>query len=178
MFIIMNFNLFDFVRSWIAPITFYYLCLSLKRNQILFQKSWLLRLMDHLPDLQSDKITRAHLHQLSKFISLSLKSSHEQSFGQSEDLPWTHELIKKCYGILRINAFGFNSSAGGEGRALFPLVALASHSCQPNVQHVQSLDGKVTLIAQRAIKKGEELTLSYINQFQGKSQYSPTTKSV
>ena len=44
--------------------------------------------------------------------------------------------VENAFGVLRINGFGYSSRCGGEGRALYPEIALCSHSCQPNVQQV------------------------------------------
>ena len=45
------------------------------------------------------------------------------------------EMIRHCYGVLRVNSFAVETVSGGSGRALFPVTALISHSCQPNVLH-------------------------------------------
>ena len=45
------------------------------------------------------------------------------------------EMIHHCYGVLRVNSFAVETVSGGSGRALFPVTALISHSCQPNVLH-------------------------------------------
>ena len=44
-------------------------------------------------------------------------------------------MIRHCYGVLRVNSFAVETLSGGSGRALFPVTALISHSCQPNVLH-------------------------------------------
>ena len=89
---------------------------------------------------------------------------------------FTRDNIERAYGVLRTNAFGytvrndlkeFDGKKFGDGRALLPRVSLMSHSCFPNVQHTQE-GNQVVLVAQRAIKSGEELALSYINHFQGR----------
>ena len=56
-----------------------------------------------------------------------------------EGLPATPARVENAFGVMRINGFGFSSSCGGEGRALYPQVALCSHSCQPNVQQARVL---------------------------------------
>ena len=67
-------------------------------------------------------------------------------------------------------SFGFTTPSGGDGRALYPLTALFSHSCAPNVQHTMDLKtGTVALTAQRSVAEGEELTISYINHMQGEN---------
>ena len=45
------------------------------------------------------------------------------------------EMIRHGYGVLRVNSFAIETVSGGSGRALFPVTALISHSCQPNVLH-------------------------------------------
>ena len=61
------------------------------------------------------------------------------------------------------------TSKGGQGRGLFPLLALMSHSCQSNLQHEQSKStGAMVLSTQRLIEAGEELTIRYIDTIQGK----------
>ena len=44
-------------------------------------------------------------------------------------------MIQHAYGVLRVNSFAVETNSGGEGRGLFPITALISHSCQPNVLH-------------------------------------------
>ena len=44
-------------------------------------------------------------------------------------------MIRHAYGVLRVNSFAIEMASGGRGRALFPVTALISHSCQPNVLH-------------------------------------------
>ena len=43
--------------------------------------------------------------------------------------------LRHAYGVLRVNSFAIDTIRGGKGRALFPMTALISHSCQPNVLH-------------------------------------------
>ena len=122
--------------------------------------SWLMRLMDHMEDLQKDPPMKAHLEAL-------LEATRKIG-------SWTERQKLKAFGILRINAFGYTSFRGGEGgRALYPIMSLFSHSCLPNAQHVQKGgDGEVTVVAQRDIARGQEVTISYVNQFQGKAFHS------
>ncbi len=116
--------------------------------------SWLLSLMDHMDDLGVDMKTH---------LQLLLETTRKIT-------KWSDELKLHAFGILRINAFGFTSDRAGEGgRALYPLMSLFSHSCLPNAQHVQRAgDGEVMVVAQRNIAKGEEVAISYTNQFTGK----------
>ena len=44
-------------------------------------------------------------------------------------------MIRHAYGVLRVNSFAIDTASGGTGRALFPVTALISHSCQPNILH-------------------------------------------
>ena len=43
--------------------------------------------------------------------------------------------LRHAYGVLRVNSFAIETIRGGKGRALFPMTALISHSCQPNILH-------------------------------------------
>ena len=52
--------------------------------------------------------------------------------------------IYHAYGVLRVNSFAIEMASGGKGRALFPLTALISHSCQPNILHEPMADLRKT----------------------------------
>ena len=79
---------------------------------------------------------------------------------------------------------------GGSGRGLFPLTALLSHSCRPNLLHrsmaavdhrppqnqqssekeESACDGLfMAMKAQRPIQAGQEVTISYIDPLEGMS---------
>ncbi len=79
--------------------------------------------MDHIPELESDASVGPHMRDVIEFLSSAS--------------PIDSASAKRAYGVLRTNAFGFSTERGGEGAALFARVSLLSHSCKPNLQHVQ-----------------------------------------
>ncbi|CAH2044007.1 unnamed protein product, partial [Iphiclides podalirius] len=72
------------------------------------------------------------------------------------------ELVRKACGILEINAVEIPSRGGFSVRAIYPRLAIAAHSCIPNIVHtILQNDYKVEVRAAVAIKKGEPLHLCY-----------------
>ena len=119
---------------------------------------WINELMDHRDDLMKDSIMANHITSVQKIILEELELENRFS---ADD-------VLHAFGVLRINSFGIETAAGGEGRGLFPLLALMSHSCQSNLQHEQSKSSsEMVLTAQRNIEAGEELTIRYIDTIQG-----------
>ena len=119
---------------------------------------WINELMDHRDDLMKDSIMASHITSVQKIILEELELENRFS---ADD-------VLHAFGVLRINSFGIETAAGGEGRGLFPLLALMSHSCQSNLQHEQSKSSsEMVLTAQRTIEAGEELTIRYIDTIQG-----------
>ena len=51
-------------------------------------------------------------------------------------------MIRHAYGVLRVNSFAVDTASGGKGRGLFPVTALISHSCQPNILHDPRVEEK------------------------------------
>ena len=47
------------------------------------------------------------------------------------------------------------------GRAMYPTFAFMSHSCNYNSKHVIQTDNRIEVYAQKMIKKGEEITITY-----------------
>jgi len=67
--------------------------------------------------------------------------------------------ILRALGILKSN--GANV-AGYRARGIFPTMSFANHSCCCNARHmVSSEEGIIQVVAQKVIKKGEEITLRY-----------------
>jgi hypothetical protein len=78
--------------------------------------------------------------------------------------------------VLAANSFGVGATAagseaagyaqGGEGRALFPGIAMVNHDCNPNARTFQEGGGgslpRRVLEARRDIAAGEEVTISYL----------------
>merc|ERR1712223_1506907 len=102
-------------------------------------KIWINELMDHAVDLESDLVINEHLRNIE---SLILDPSPE-GFGLSSR--FDKEMIRHCYGVLRVNSFAVEAVSGGSGRALFPVTALISHSCQPNVLHDPKASSSATI---------------------------------
>ena len=50
---------------------------------------------------------------------------------------------------------------GREGRAMFPTFAFMSHSCHYNARHVVQASGRMQVFAQKKIRAGEEITITY-----------------
>jgi uncharacterized protein len=60
----------------------------------------------------------------------------------------------------------FNSGTDGEVLLLLGFGMLYNHSAEPNVEYVQSEDPRtITFVATRGIEPGEELTISYGDQW-------------
>jgi hypothetical protein len=78
--------------------------------------------------------------------------------GQNQVLQSLFAAINKQFG-------GIPPSCEGEG--VFPLHSTMNHSCDPSAKQVLSPDGalqaEAVIVASRAIKEGEEITISYIN---------------
>merc|ERR1712223_972984 len=102
-------------------------------------KVWINELMDHAVDLEADSVINEHLRNIE---SLILDPSPE-GFGLSSR--FDKEMIRHCYGVLRVNSFAVETVSGGSGRALFPITALISHSCQPNVLHDPKASSTTTI---------------------------------
>lgn len=81
-------------------------------------------------------------------------------FVRLKELGYTAEEVNKCASLLSTHAVRMTLSDGGEGRGMFPTFAFMSHSCDPNARHVIK-DGKIHVIAQRLIKAGQEVTITY-----------------
>lgn len=68
-----------------------------------------------------------------------------------------------------LDALGEAYATPAEGTGLFARQAMLNHACEPNVSFVKrddDVDGRVVLSAARAIRRGEELVHSYIDEGQ------------
>ncbi|XP_058779942.1 histone-lysine N-methyltransferase ATXR2 [Vicia villosa] len=66
-----------------------------------------------------------------------------------------------------LDALGEDYSTCCEGTAFFPLQSCMNHSCCPNAKAFkrdEDRDGQATIIALRSICKGEEITISYVDE--------------
>ena len=70
---------------------------------------------------------------------------------------FSEEEILHALGVLSSNACNMSSF---RARALFPIYSLINHSCAANARNiVNSEEGTVEVLAQRKIKKGEEICI-------------------
>lgn len=74
------------------------------------------------------------------------------------------DLIHHLIGLLNINCVGVSCRKENiQGRALYPLLSLVSHSCVSNARYsVNPKDFSVVLRARRQILEGEEITINYL----------------
>ena len=87
-----------------------------------------------------------------------------RALAEEYDGPRVLELIDKLLLIGDTNCQAFESCV-----ALFPLAAMANHSCNPNCGHSTRQGGAMRYYAQRAIAAGEEVTISYLGGLWAKS---------
>ncbi|KAM3965851.1 SET and MYND domain containing, arthropod-specific, member 3 [Aphomia sociella] len=72
------------------------------------------------------------------------------------------ELVQRVCGILEVNSVEVPSRGGFSVRAIYPRLAIAAHSCLPNIVHTILLnDYQVQVRAAVPIKSGETLHLCY-----------------
>ncbi|KAJ0113528.1 hypothetical protein Patl1_02063 [Pistacia atlantica] len=92
--------------------------------------------------------------------------SDEASFRkQIKELAFTKEAELVTRPIL--DSLGDDYSICCQGTAFFPLQSCMNHSCCPNAKafkREEDRDGQATIIACRPISKGEEVTISYIDE--------------
>ncbi|PSS05800.1 Histone-lysine N-methyltransferase [Actinidia chinensis var. chinensis] len=100
-------------------------------------------------------------------LDLVVASPVEDYFLYIDDLP--HSEKKEAERITRpvLDALGEDYSVCCQGTAFFPLQSCMNHSCHPNAKAFkrdEDRDGQATIIALRPISKGEEVTISYIDE--------------
>lgn len=78
------------------------------------------------------------------------------------------DLHRLC-GIMEVNALNVNLPTGTEICALYPTACLMEHSCMPNCFYTFDFTKhyKITMIAGRDIKKGENLSIMYTHMLWG-----------
>ncbi|WJX69105.1 Histone-lysine N-methyltransferase atxr2 [Trifolium repens] len=100
-------------------------------------------------------------------LDLVVASPMEDYFLYIDDMtnPDKEEAEKITQPIL--DALGEDYSTSCEGTAFFPLQSCMNHSCCPNAKAFkrdEDRDGQATIIALRPICKGEEITISYVDE--------------
>ena len=107
------------------------------------------RLVDHLEDIEKTEDWKVFQAVVS-FVRDRCKINE-----------FLEEEILHALGVLSSNACNM---AGFRARALFPVYSLINHSCAANARNiVNSEDGTVEVLAQRKIKKGEEICIRYLS---------------
>ncbi|KAL3635496.1 Histone-lysine N-methyltransferase atxr2 [Castilleja foliolosa] len=84
-----------------------------------------------------------------------------------DDLPLAQKKEAGMISMSILDALGDDYSIPCQGSAFFPLQSCMNHSCVPNAKAFkrdEDKDGQATIIALRPIKKGEEITISYIDE--------------
>ncbi|XP_042483168.1 histone-lysine N-methyltransferase ATXR2 [Macadamia integrifolia] len=100
-------------------------------------------------------------------LDLVVASPVEDYFLYIDDLPCLEK--EKAEKITRpfLDALGDDYSICCQGTAFFPIQSCMNHSCCPNAKafkREEDRDGQATIIALRPISKGEEITISYIDE--------------
>lgn len=100
-------------------------------------------------------------------FDLVVASPVEDYFLYIDDLPLSEK--KEAERITRpvLDALGEDYSVCCQGTAFFPLQSCMNHSCHPNAKAFkrdEDRDGQATIIALRPITRGEEVTISYIDE--------------
>ncbi|CAN6229664.1 unnamed protein product [Urochloa humidicola] len=100
-------------------------------------------------------------------LDLVVASPVEDYFIHIDDLPEREkEEAEKVTGPF-LDALGEDYSVPCEGTAFFPLQSCMNHSCCPNAKAFkrdEDKDGHAVILALRPISKGEEITISYIDE--------------
>lgn len=100
-------------------------------------------------------------------LDLVVASPVEDYFLYIDDLPTPEK--KEAEEITRpiLEALGDDYSVCCQGTAFFPLQSCMNHSCCPNAKafkREEDRDGQATIIALKPIFKGEEVTISYVDE--------------
>lgn len=107
---------------------------------------------DYIEDWLDKRINKLSSEDRFKFYDLSdaRGAQYDEDSGESS---------KTTLGIFYTNCMNFVDDSA----ALFPTMARSNHSCTPNSEFITRTKlGVQDLVATRSIKKGEEITLSYI----------------
>ncbi|GKC70345.1 histone-lysine N-methyltransferase ATXR2 [Tanacetum coccineum] len=100
-------------------------------------------------------------------LDLVVASPVEDYFLHIDDLPEAGK--KEVEEITRpiLDALGEDYSICCQGTAFYPLQSCMNHSCCPSAKafkREEDRDGQAAILACRSIKKGEEVTISYIDE--------------
>ncbi|XP_041005192.1 histone-lysine N-methyltransferase ATXR2 isoform X2 [Juglans microcarpa x Juglans regia] len=100
-------------------------------------------------------------------LDLVVASPVEDYFLYIDDLPYTEKQEAEQVTQPFLDALGDDYSVCCQGTGFFPLQSCMNHSCCPNAKafkREEDRDGQATLIALCPISKGEEVTISYVDE--------------
>ncbi|XP_042971748.1 histone-lysine N-methyltransferase ATXR2 isoform X3 [Carya illinoinensis] len=100
-------------------------------------------------------------------LDLVVASPVEDYFLYIDDLPYTEKQEAEQVTQPFLDALGDDYSVCCQGTGFFPLQSCMNHSCCPNAKafkREEDRDGQATLIALGPISKGEEVTISYVDE--------------
>ncbi|XP_021283824.1 histone-lysine N-methyltransferase ATXR2 [Herrania umbratica] len=100
-------------------------------------------------------------------LDLVVASPVEDYFLYIDDLTYPEKKEAERITQPYLDALGDDYSVCCQGTAFFPLQSCMNHSCCPNAKafkREEDRDGQATIIALRPICKGEEVTISYIDE--------------
>ncbi|KAK8985312.1 hypothetical protein V6N11_068577 [Hibiscus sabdariffa] len=100
-------------------------------------------------------------------LDLVVASPVEDYFLYIDDLPYPEKKEAEKITQPCLDAIGEDYSICCQGTAFFPLQSCMNHSCCPNAKafkREEDRDGQATIITLRPICKGEEVTISYIDE--------------
>ncbi|CAA0839094.1 Histone-lysine N-methyltransferase ATXR2 [Striga hermonthica] len=100
-------------------------------------------------------------------LDLVVASPVEDYFLYIDDLPRSQKKEAEKVTKPFLDALGEDYSISCQGTAFFPIQSCMNHSCYPNAKafkREEDRDGQATIIALRPILKGEEITISYIDE--------------
>ncbi|CAN0896976.1 Histone-lysine N-methyltransferase ATXR2 [Linum grandiflorum] len=100
-------------------------------------------------------------------LDLVVASPVEDYFLYIDDLPDPEKNEAERITQPLLEALGEEYSVCCEGTAFYPIQSCMNHSCRPNARAFkrdEDRDGVATILANRAIRKGEEITISYVEE--------------
>ncbi len=102
--------------------------------------------------MQDDNVASG-LSKVTAFLQRLTK--HDQLCASISELG---EMVRHAYGAVNTNATGF---LGRHASAVYPVVAVSSHSCSPNLEPMPQFGRQFGFRAKRHIAAGEECTIRY-----------------
>ncbi|XP_062106160.1 histone-lysine N-methyltransferase ATXR2 [Humulus lupulus] len=100
-------------------------------------------------------------------LDLVVASPVEDYFLYIDDLPSSKKKETEEFTRPILEALGDDYSVCCQGTAFFPLQSCMNHSCCPNAKAFKrdaDRDGQATILALKPICKGEEITISYVDE--------------